>query len=50
MASAGSGVFDLKNILTAAKANGVKHFYVEQDLVKDPQIALKSSFDYLKKL
>lgn len=50
MTSAGSGVFDLKNILPAAKANGVKHFFVEQDLVKDPEIALKASFDYLKSL
>ena len=50
MTSAGSGVFDLKNILPAAKASGVKHFFVEQDLVKEPEKALKASFDYLKSL
>jgi len=50
MTSAGSGVLDLKNILTKAKESGVKHFYVEQDMVADPQVALKKSFDYLASL
>ena len=36
-----------KTILPKAKAAGVEHFIVEQDMVKDPQIALKKSFDYL---
>jgi sugar phosphate isomerase/epimerase len=47
MTTAGNGVLDLKNILPKAKASGVDHFIVEQDMVKDPQIALKKSFDYL---
>jgi sugar phosphate isomerase/epimerase len=47
MTTAGNGVLDLKNILPKAKAAGVEHFIVEQDMVKDPQIALKKSFDYL---
>ena len=47
MTTAGSGVLDLKNILPKAKQAGVDHFIVEQDMVKDPQVALKKSFDYL---
>lgn len=47
MTTAGSGVLDLKNILTKAKASGLEHFIVEQDMVADPQIALKKSFDYI---
>jgi len=47
MTTAGSGVLDLKTILPKAKQSGVDHFIVEQDMVKDPQIALKKSFDYL---
>ncbi len=50
MTSAGDGVFDLPNILKTAKQNGVDHFFVEQDRVENPAIALKKSFDYLKTL
>ncbi len=50
MTSAGEGAVDLATIIPAAKKNGVKHFFVEQDIVKDPAIALKTSIDYLKKL
>lgn len=50
MATADDGVLDLKSILTAAQKSGVKHFFVEQDMVKDPEIALKKSIDYLKSL
>jgi sugar phosphate isomerase/epimerase len=50
MTSAGEGVFDLPAILKAAKDNGMKHFFVEQDLVAQPELALKKSIDYLKKL
>lgn len=45
MTSAGSGVLDLKTILTAASQHGVNHFIVEQDLVADPKVALMKSFD-----
>ena len=45
-----SGVIDLKAILPKAKENGVKHFIVEQDMVVDPETALKRSFDYLNSL
>jgi sugar phosphate isomerase/epimerase len=50
MTTAGSGVLDLKTILTKAKASGVQHFIVEQDMVAEPEIALKKSFDYLASL
>jgi sugar phosphate isomerase/epimerase len=50
MTTAGSGVLDLRSIIIKAKENGVKHFIVEQDMVKDPEVALKKSFDYLSSL
>lgn len=50
MTSCGQGVLDLPLILETAKANGAKHFYVEQDMVSNPEKALKISADYLKKL
>lgn len=46
----GDGVLDLKNIVKTAQANGVEHFFIEQDLVAQPELALKKSFDYLKKV
>ena len=50
MTTAGSGVLDIKAIIEKGKKVGVKHFFVEQDMVADPQIALKKSIDYLKSL
>ncbi|HEV3224377.1 MAG TPA: sugar phosphate isomerase/epimerase [Puia sp.] len=50
MTTAGNGVLDLKSIITKAKENGTKHFIVEQDMVKEPEIALKKSYDYLASL
>ncbi|HWB23841.1 MAG TPA: sugar phosphate isomerase/epimerase [Chitinophagaceae bacterium] len=50
MTSAGSGVLDLKAILTAAKNNGVKYFIVEQDMVANPEVALKKSYNYVASL
>ncbi|MFM1793652.1 MAG: hypothetical protein RL642_37 [Bacteroidota bacterium] len=50
MTTVGDGVLDLKNILAAAKANGMEHFIIEQDIVKNPEIALKRSVDNFKKL
>ncbi len=50
MTTAGNGVLDLKSILSKAKENGTKHFIVEQDMVKEPEVALKKSFDYLASL
>lgn len=50
MCSAGDGVLDLKAIIPAAIESGVDHFIVEQDMVKQPEIALKKSIDYLTAL
>jgi len=50
MTTAGNGVLDLGSIITKAKENGVKHFIVEQDMVNEPQKALKTSFNYLASL
>ena len=48
MSSAGDGVLDLPSILGAAQKTGVAHYFVEQDMVADPDVALKRSLDYLK--
>lgn len=50
MCSAGDGVLDLESIISIARKNGVKHFIVEQDMVSEPEIALRRSFEYLKSL
>lgn len=50
MTSCGEGVFDLAAILSSAKKSGVDHFFVEQDMVQFPEIALKKSADYLRTL
>lgn len=47
MASAGDGVLDLVGIVNKAKEVGVEHFFVEQDMVANPQVALKRSSDFL---
>lgn len=48
MTTAGSGVLDLPRILAHAQRAGVQHFYVEQDLVADPEAALGASLRYLR--
>ncbi len=50
MTTADEGVLDLKSIIRAAKKSGVDHFFVQQDMVQNPEIALKKSVDYLKGL
>jgi sugar phosphate isomerase/epimerase len=50
MTTAGDGVMDLRSIVSQAQASGVTHFFVEQDMVADPSVALKRSFDYLKRM
>jgi len=50
MTTAGDGVMDLKAIISEAQKSGVKHFFVEQDMVNEPEVALKRSIDYLKGL
>ena len=49
MTTAGDGVLGVKEIVKKAQAVGVKHFLVEQDMVAQPEIALKRSIDFLKK-
>jgi sugar phosphate isomerase/epimerase len=49
MTTAGDGVMDLKGIVKKAKEIGVEHYFIEQDMVTSPEIALKRSFDNLKK-
>lgn len=50
MTTADEGTLDLKSIIGAAKKSGVEHFFVEQDMVQNPEVALKKSIDYLKTL
>jgi len=50
MTTAGDGILDLSSIIPIAKKTGVKHFFVEQDMVIQPEIALKKSIDYLKSI
>ncbi len=50
MTSAGEGVLDIPSIISVGQKNGVRHFYVEQDMVENPEVALEKSFDYLKTL
>jgi sugar phosphate isomerase/epimerase len=47
MTSAGDGVLDIKPTVAQARQAGVEHFIVEQDMVADPQVALRRSADYL---
>jgi len=50
MTDAGSGVLDLKTIVSHAMKSGMEHFIVERDVVEDPNKALKRSYDYLASL
>jgi sugar phosphate isomerase/epimerase len=49
MTDAGSGVLDLKTIISHARKSGMEHFLVEQDRVNDTN-ALAKSYAYLSKL
>ena len=50
IANAGEGIFDLPTIIKTAKENGMEYFFVEQDKVENPAIALKKSCAYLRSL
>jgi sugar phosphate isomerase/epimerase len=50
LADAGSGVLDLKTILSHAKKSGVEHFIVERDLAPNPNEALEKAYKYLSKV
>jgi sugar phosphate isomerase/epimerase len=50
MIDAGSGVLDLETILGTALESGAEHFYVEQDLVPNPDEALRNIYNYISSL
>lgn len=50
LTDAGSGVLDLKTILSHARASGVQHFYVERDRAPNADEALRKSYSYLSTL
>jgi sugar phosphate isomerase/epimerase len=50
MTSVGDGALDIKDIVAQAHEVGVEHYFIEQDMVANPEVALKRSADFLKKL
>ena len=46
----GEGTIDYKRIFDAASTAGMKYFFVEHDMPKDPLASITSSFNYLTKL
>jgi sugar phosphate isomerase/epimerase len=48
-ATVGKGTVNFSALLSAAKASGVKHFYVEYDRSDDPMLAVREASIYLKK-
>jgi sugar phosphate isomerase/epimerase len=46
----GEGVIDYKRIFEAASASGMKHFFVEHDMPKDPLASIKLSFEHINKI
>jgi sugar phosphate isomerase/epimerase len=50
LADAGSGVMDIKSIVSHALKSGVEHFIVERDLAPNGLDDLRKSYDYLSKL
>jgi sugar phosphate isomerase/epimerase len=46
----GEGTIDYKRIFDAASVAGMKHFFVEHDMPKDPLASITSSYNYLSKM
>jgi sugar phosphate isomerase/epimerase len=46
----GEGTIDFRRIFDAATTAGMKHFFVEHDMPKDPLASITSSYNYLSKL
>jgi sugar phosphate isomerase/epimerase len=46
----GSGTIDWKKVITAGRAQGAKHAFVENDHPTDPLVAARTSYTYLSKL
>lgn len=44
---AGSGVLDLKTILSHARKSGVDHFIIENDVIADPNQSLQKAYTYV---
>lgn len=47
---AGSGVLDLKTILSHAQKSGVEHFIIENDVITNPKDSLEKGYNYLYSL
>ena len=50
MTTAGNGELKVDQIVEIGLKTGVQHFFVEQDMVAEPEIALKKSIEFLKKI
>ncbi len=50
MTTLGAGIMDFSAIINAAVKSGVEHYYVEQDMVTNPETALKASIEYLMQI
>jgi len=46
----GEGIIDYKRIFDAASTAGMKHFFVEHDMPKDPMASITTSYNYLTKM
>jgi len=46
----GEGSIDFKRIFAAADSSGMKHFFIEHDMPKDPLASITSSYNYLSKM
>ncbi|TAL42310.1 MAG: sugar phosphate isomerase/epimerase [Chitinophagaceae bacterium] len=46
----GEGTIDYKRIFDAASTSGMKHFFVEHDMPKDPLASITTSYNYLNKM
>lgn len=50
LTDAGSGVLDIKSILSHAKKSGMEHYIVERDLAPNPEEALGKAYQYVSTL
>ena len=46
----GEGIVEYKRIFDAAATSGMKHFFVEHDMPKDPWASITTSYGYLSKM
>jgi sugar phosphate isomerase/epimerase len=49
-ATVGQGVIDFRRIVPAARAAGVRHFYVEYDRADDPMAVVREAYTFLSRL